>query len=295
MARITACSTLVYTTGRLGEAIKRIAARGFSRIEIAHMGNYCTHYPPGQEPSEVKKLLERYNLKPVAINYFPGHIVGQDMNAARFDVPVNAERYENHMKDILRQMQQVGIPLVLSLVGRRNEAPDLNKQIAASAAIITRLAEYARKLGVKLALEIPHCYSICNTLKQAREIFNRIQSDNVGAVFDCTHQQVIGYSIKEYLDVLGDRICHVHLRDAAGVDTADFKQNLELTPGKGEVDFRGIARELDSFGYNGNVTLELEYQGWPLEKIEPEVDAAVKYLTDCGWEFPENVVRNTNE
>ena len=44
----------------------------------------------------------------------------------------------------------------------------------------------------------------------------------------------------------------------AGNDTADFHQNLELTPGRGEVDFRHIALELDGFGYQGEVTLELE-------------------------------------
>ncbi len=43
MAKITACSTLVYTTGRLHEAVERIAARGFSRVEIAHTGKSCTH------------------------------------------------------------------------------------------------------------------------------------------------------------------------------------------------------------------------------------------------------------
>lgn len=183
------------------------------------------------------------------------------------------------------------MPLVLALVGRRTEALDRDQQVDAAAVVLTRLAEYARELGIKLALEIPHCYSICNTLQRARDVFDRIESDNIGAVFDCTHQQVIGYTVREYLDVLGERICHVHLRDAAGEDTADFRQRLELTPGKGDVDFARIARELDRFKYDGEVTLELEYQGWPLEKIEPEVDAAIYYLRDCGWEFPEAVGR----
>ncbi len=64
-------------------------------------------------------------------------------------------------------------------------------------------------------------------------------------------------------------------------------QNLELTPGRGEVDFRCIARELDDFGYQGEVTLELEYQGGlSLEKIEIEVGIAISWLRKCGWKFP---------
>jgi sugar phosphate isomerase/epimerase len=291
MPKITACSTLVYTTGSLREAVERISARGFSRVEIAHMGEYCTHYPPGQEPSEVKELSASHGLKPIAINYFPGQIVGQDMSASKFNVPANAEGYEKHMRDFLRQMHQVGVPLVLALAGCRTEASDRDEQVSAAAGVLTRLAEYAREFGIKLVLEIPHCYSICNTLERARDVFDRIESDNIGAVFDCTHQQVIGYTVREYLDMLGDRLCHVHLRDAAGEDTADFRQRLELTPGKGAVDFRRVAQELDRFGYDGEVTLELEYQGWPLEKIEPEVDAAIPYLQECGWEFPEPIGR----
>lgn len=247
------------------------------------------HYPPRQEPLKVKHLLARHGLKPIAINYFPGHIVGQDMSACKFNVETDARRYETHIRNFLSQMHEVGVPLVMALVGRRTEDSDRDQQVATSARILTRLAEYARKFGIKLALEIPHCYQICNTLQRAKDIFNRIESDNIGAVFDCTHQQVIGYSVQEYLDVLGDWLCHVHLRDAAGGDTADFQQNLELTPGKGEVDFHRIAQELDGFGYEGEVTLELEYQGLPLEKIEPEVDAAISYLRECGWKFPDAV------
>ena len=289
MPKITACSTLVYTTGGLNEALARIAARGFTSVEIAHMGEYCSHYPPGQDPYKVKHLLASHGLEPIAINYFPGHIVGQDMSVCKFNVDANSMQYESHMQDFIRQMHDVGVPLVLALVGRSTEAPDCDQQITAAADVLSRLAEYSREFGIKLALEIPHCYQICNTLHRAKDIFDRIESDNIGAVFDCTHQQVIGYSVQEYLEVLGDWLCHVHLRDAAGKDTADFHQNLELTPGRGEVDFHCIARELDSFGYDDEVTLELEYRGLPLENVEPEVDIAISYLRECGWEFPEAV------
>jgi sugar phosphate isomerase/epimerase len=289
LARITACSTLVYTTATLTEAVERISRRGFSRVELAHMGAYCTHYPPGQDPLAVKDLLARNNLTPIAINSFPAHVFPEAPSARRLDIADIARRYETHMQSFLEEMHQVGVPLVLALVGFRNPDPDREQQVASAAALTSRLGERARGLGIKLALELPHCYSICHRLGQTKDLFDRIESDNVGAVFDATHQQVIGYTPEEYLDLLGDRICHVHLRDAAGRDTGDFRQKLELTPGKGEVDFRRIARALDTFGYHGEVTLELEYQGWRLEGIDPEVDAGIAYLQECGWELPEGV------
>ena len=283
MAKITACSTLVYTTGGFNEAFTRIAAHGFTRVEIAHMGEYCSHYPPGQDPYKVKHLLASHGLKPIVVNYFPGHIVGQDMSACKFNVDANALQYKSHMREFIRQMHEEDVPLVLALVGRCTKVPDCDQQITAAADVLSRITDYAHEFGINLVQEIPHCYSICNTLHRVKDIFDRMESDNIGAVFDCTHQQIIGYSVQEYLEGLGDRLFHVHLRDATEKDTVDFHQKLELTPGRGEVDFRRITQELDRFGYQGEVTLELEYQeGLPLEKIELEVDIAISYLKECG-------------
>jgi sugar phosphate isomerase/epimerase len=79
------------------------------------------------------------------------------------------------------------------------------------------------------------------------------------------------------------------LRDSTGADTADFKQQLELTPGKGSVDFGRYAEWLDSHGYIGNVTIETEYVGKTIEQIEPELDFAFKHLAANGWQFPKGV------
>jgi len=98
------------------------------------------------------------------------------------------------------------------------------------------------------------------------------------------------YDLRELLARIGRRVHHVHLRDAAGPDSADFKQKLEFTPGKGDGDFTLFGQVLDEFGYHEDVSLEFEYRdGYSLEQIEAEYDFGIAHLKRCGWEFPAGV------
>ena len=52
MPRITVLSTLTYPDYGAGLALERIAARGFSAVDIAHMGVYRQHFPLGAADTE---------------------------------------------------------------------------------------------------------------------------------------------------------------------------------------------------------------------------------------------------
>ncbi len=91
---------------------------------------------------------------------------------------------------------------------------------------------------------------------------------------------------------LAERLWHIHLRDSEGTDTADFKQELELTAGKGTVDFEKLAQALDRANYEGDVSLEFEYRDMRLDEIEQEFDLGLKHLTDTGWQLPIQVKIN---
>jgi sugar phosphate isomerase/epimerase len=75
MRRITALSTLTYPDLRLGEALERIAARGFRTVDIAYMSVYCRHFPLGDaETKSLRGLLRTHGLQPLALNYYGGEI-----------------------------------------------------------------------------------------------------------------------------------------------------------------------------------------------------------------------------
>jgi 2-keto-myo-inositol isomerase len=290
MARITACSSLGYAAFTLEEAVQRISVRGFTRLEIAHMGSYCIHYPLDRvDPAGVKRLLADHGLTPVAMNYYTGWVQNGVSVMPKLNNPDEARRLEADMQRLLLQAQQLGLRTVLIPPGKRSTAPDRRDEVEKAAVVVSRLADFADGLGIRLALEVPHCYTLCDSLEHVAEMFALVSSPHLGAVIDSTHWHVIGYEISDYMKIVGHRLCHAHLRDAAGTDTADFRQTLELTPGRGEVDFVKFGRELDRFGYRGEVTLELEYRTLSLEEVEAEYDFAVQHLKRCGWAFPPEV------
>ncbi len=287
MPRITSCSTLVYTEASLEDALLRISSHGFERVEVASLASYCKHFDESEvNPDEVKRLFKQYGLTPVALNYSTNR---EDGYRYRLNVAEEADAVETKLRALLLKAHEAGIPLVNTGPGQRNDSPERRNEVEKAAELISRMAEYAKTLGIKLTLEVPHCWLLCNTLERTAEMFSLISSKNVGAVMDSTHWHVIGYDIDEFMKIMGSRLCHVHLRDAAGPDTGDFKQKLELTPGKGEIDFEKFGWYLDRYGYQGDVSLEFEYRGKPIAEVEAEFSYGVRYLSTCGWELPQKV------
>jgi protein FrlC len=248
------------------------------------------------ETEAIRGLLRTLFLQPIALNFYGGE---RDANRPlqprppraphKLNLPDEADHYVATMRQAIRQCRSLGIPLMIVHPGRRSEEPDRRDEVEAAAQIISTLGDEAFANGVRLTLEVPHCFSLLNNLERVAEMFARITSPYVGATVDTSHWGVLGYDLEDLWEVIGPRIWHIHLRDSAGPDTADFHQQLELTPGQGTVDFRRIGTWLDWHGYQGNVTAELEYVGRTLDDIEREVAAGFSHLVSCGWTFPPGV------
>ena len=282
MAKVTAISSLGWAHYTLYEALPRIVARGFTRVEIASFWCYCFHFNFGSPtPPELKAMLADHGLTPVALNFSPG-------TPPAWDESAHAPWIDAFERKIAGAAE-AGIPMMTMHFGARNDRDDQEEQLATAVRIYDRLGEFAAKHGVRMLLEVPHLYIIHWTPEAVLWIFERLASDNVGALIDSSHWGIIGYDIDAFLDALGGRLWHVHLRDSAGADTADREQDLELTPGAGSVDFARLARALDRVGYAGDVTTECEYRDVTLDEIEHQYDLALAHLAGAGWELPDGV------
>ncbi|MDP7636539.1 MAG: sugar phosphate isomerase/epimerase [Phycisphaerae bacterium] len=283
MAKVTSISSLGWAHYTLYEALPRMAARGFTRVEIASFSSYCFHFNFGSPtPLELKKMLDDLGLAPVALNYSIG--------VTRAWVPQDAERFVSETSRKIEQLPQVGIPMVTMNFSNRNDRDDQEMQLTNMVKAYDRVAEIAKTHGVRMLLEVPHLYDVAYGPEQVYWIFDHINSDNIGALADCSHWGIIGYDVDEFFSRLGERLWHVHLRDSRGPDTGDRMQDLELTPGAGTVDFGRFGRAMDAAGYKGDVSLEFEYRDMTLDDIEREYDVGIKHLVACGWEFPSSVL-----
>ena len=284
MARVTAMSTIAYAHYTLFEALPRIAARGFKRVEIGTFNHYCFHFSFGSPtPPELVAMLIELDLAPVAYNYVPKSGVGDacDESAA-------APWVEGYERKILHAAE-VGIPLMTMAFGARNDRDDKDAQLAMALALYDRIGEYAAQHAVRMLLEVPHLYTIHDTVENALWLFDHLSSKNVGALVDSSHWGIIGYDMERFIDRLGDRLWHVHLRDSAGPGTYPCRETLTLTPGAGKVDFAGLARALDRVDYRGDVTAEFEYFDVTLDEIERQYDMGLRHLAQSGWDLPPQV------
>lgn len=130
---------------------------------------------------------------------------------------------------------------------------------------IERFVAYAETQGVALLLE-PLVYHDSNgivTLEDIQVMMDRIASPSLKLMLDTGHIQVTaikeGYQPLEYLrrhlDRYADRLGYVHVDDNSGpVDS-------HLALGEGTIDFAGMFRLFDEYGYTGWYSLELGILG----------------------------------
>jgi len=287
MAKVTAISSLGWAHYTLYEAIPRMAARGFTRVEIASFSSYCFHFNFGSPtPGELRGLLAEFSLEPICLNYFAG--------PHKAWVSEEIDEFVAQWTRKIEELNEAGIPMMTMGFGMRNERGDQEVQLANAVKAYDRIGKIAERYQVRMLLEAPHLYSIMPGPEQVLWICDRLTSSNIGVLVDSSHWGIIGYDIDEFFSRVGSRLWHIHLRDSRGPDTGDFRQELELTAGKGTVNFQQFGEALDRVGYDGDVSIEFEYRDMPFDAIEQEFDYGLRYLEDVGWELPHEVRRGVS-
>lgn len=124
------------------------------------------------------------------------------------------------------------------------------------------LGEYAANLGIEIAIELePFKLSIVNSLDKMVEFLNDVNHPAVRANMDISHLH-LSQSPASGMPRLKGRIAHVHFSDCDG------KVHGDLPPGKGVVDFVPYLRALKVVGFDGTVSIELEYSPEPAKIVE---------------------------
>ena len=122
---------------------------------------------------------------------------------------------------------------------------------------VRKLAEYARSLGLEIALEIePFHLSIVNNIGLMQKFLNDVNHPAAKANIDISHLSLAHDAASEIAKLKG-RIGHVHLSDCNG------KVHGDLPPGRGTVDFPPYLKALSDAGFAGTVSIELEYSPEP--------------------------------
>ncbi|MBC7926004.1 MAG: sugar phosphate isomerase/epimerase [Bryobacteraceae bacterium] len=124
------------------------------------------------------------------------------------------------------------------------------------------LGEYSSRLGLEIAVEIePFQLSIVKNVETMSRFLTDVNNATVGANIDISHL-VLAHDAPARIADLAGRIAHVHLSDCDG------KVHGDLPPGRGCVPFEGYISELQKAGFQGSVSIELEYSPEPDKIID---------------------------
>jgi len=286
MPTITTAATLGFSKLDLETALKHLSALGFRKVEITELGFYCRHFPYKEtDVDDVKKLLDKYHLTAVSMNVSTVHMVDGEPYFPKFTNSKDAEFVLEYAQWFLEKAHQLGIKIVTIPIGPRVFGEEWKTETDAACEGFKKITEVAHGYGLSLNLEVPHLYQITDTVEHVKYIFDKIDHPAMGATVDSSHWGIIGYDVEKFFHDLGPKLRHIHLRDSRGEDTKDCLQDLELTPGKGTVDFDRLAKAIDDIDYKGEVAFDLEYRVEDLDYIVGEYKAAIENLKQRGWDF----------
>ncbi len=115
---------------------------------------------------------------------------------------------------------------------------------------IGQLALYAKERGVRLLFETltPVSSNLVNTPWQVRQMIDQLPADTVYGMLDIGQMVVMGQTVAEYGEALGDKLAHVHLHD-----TGDA---CHMALGEGRLDLDSVLGEILALGYQGLFSLE---------------------------------------
>ena len=289
---IDGAATLGFAKFDLKTAVEHLSRLGFKFVELSYMGWHSKHLPFKQiDPTAVLTLLSEYGMTPISMNISnhrsmssKDHLTASDRpDFHDYTNPLHVEEAVNQARWYLESAKAMNINIVTMSTAPRVFGDRWNVVMNGACMAFRRIAEIAAELDISVNLEVPHLFQITDSLEHIKAVFDEISHPNVGATVDSSHWGIVGYDPFEFFGWLGSRLRHVHLRDSEGPDTKDRKQTLELTAGKGTVDFALFRQALQQVGYSGRVTLDFEYKIDDLAVIESEYRQGLAYLETCGW------------
>jgi D-psicose/D-tagatose/L-ribulose 3-epimerase len=229
------------TDERLADLAPRIRAWGFDVIElpIENVGDW--------EPGRTRDLLQQLGLGATTCLVMPP---GRDLVVADRTVVADTQRY---LKDCLDMASAIGAGVVAGpayapvgrtwLMSADERAATIDRLVEALRTVV----EAAERRRVKLAIEPLNRYetSVINTVEQALEVVNRLDSEWCGVALDTFHMNIEEKDLSQAIGAATGRIAHVQV---CGNDRG--------APGHDHIDWPGILDALDAAGYTGPLCIE---------------------------------------
>ncbi len=186
------------------------------------------------------------------------------LGIADFNLPVrqfHAERAEAYL-DFVYELEARNLLLVLGEYIWQQEVIKPADQWKWAVEQVRDLGLYAKDLGVEIALELePFKLSIINTLDKMKKFVEEVDCPAVKANLDISHL-ALANTPAEAIGGMKGRIGHIHFSDCDG------KVHGDLPPGRGVVNFLPYLKAIKQTGFDGTLSIELEYSPEPAKIVD---------------------------
>lgn len=262
------CSTISFRAKDLPDALTTIRDLGFSEIDLGAIPAVVDHVPiplDAQARHMVEECVSASGLRVRAVNSDPGPLSDPRLDEGGLEATVT---------ELCTLAATFGATLILPC-GAPSTEPlrDLDSDLDLVARRLRGIAQIAEPLGVRVLVEAPHLFRLCNTVERAEALLQRVDHSVAGAVLDASHVVASGGDLAAWARKTIDRTEHVQLRDAR-------PGNINLSVGNGDVDFAALVDALVDSGYDGHYCLELETHDIADDDRPAEAARVHAYISD---------------
>lgn len=237
------------------KAIQMVKIAGFDcyNFDLCHI---CDFDFQNDKAKKINHPLAKHSYKNYLLNIKNiSEKIGIFCNQTHAPFPI-------HNKQILKAQKKAVV--ATNLLGAKIMVmhPDGFKSVDENVKFFKKIAKFAKKYNVKIAVEnifnwsgTHAIFSAGSTPESLLDLINKIGEDNVGVCLDIGHAEIMGElaNATDFIYKLKDKIIATHIHDN------DLKNDRHQIPFSNSIDFVSICKAFKEINYQGELTLESIY------------------------------------
>lgn len=255
-------------TKPIAQVLEDIAAHGVRLVEM-HGDAPDIHIDLTDEPA-IDALATTVEDLPLRIHSLHCAFSQPDEETWDISQPDNNLRAKavDRRRRVIASCARLGARHVVIHMGVRDRS---RERFTHSLDSLHKLADCARDLGVKLAVENLPPDHLCGTLAEMALVMKEADPDVVGFCLDTGHAMLGDHEPSDLVRAFGDRLIAIHWHSNDGI------RDSHLFPGTDCTDWTHLYQALDDVGYSLPVTVEsVPPSGILLSDATAEAEAAMR-------------------
>lgn len=250
------CSTFLFNSYPLEEAIRKIASLGLKKVEFCINPLHSDPDRWNERPEEIKLLVKRLGMEVNSIHVpLPAEIADNRTRKSR-------EISTNLTKESIDLAAFFGSSFIVQHV-RVIERPEESGQNIKSEDTIPNLSDialYAAGKNIKVAIEnVPSKTKrmLGKTIEEVMNIVDVFPQESVGICLDLTHCIACGYDpVRALKSIDSNRLISIHASD----NFAEQLIDVHLPIGSGDIPWKRVIDILKDIGFQGSFVIEVAEQ-----------------------------------